>query len=71
MSRISFQEMAAVIQLTSSYSDINQSVDEILIIRSNRQASLSKRNLIENYMSQNLLKQRLKLLVSKTMLILI
>lgn len=42
-SRISFQEMAAVIQLTFSYSDINQSVDEILTIRSNRQASLSKK----------------------------
>ena len=42
-SKISFQEMAAVIQLTFSYSDINQCVDEILTIRSNRQASSSKK----------------------------
>lgn len=42
-SKISFQEMAAVIQLTFSYSDIGQCVDEIFTIRSNRQASSSKK----------------------------
>lgn len=42
-SRISFQEMAAVIQSTFSYLYINQSVNEIISIRNNRQASLSKK----------------------------
>jgi len=42
-SKISFQEMAAVIQLTFSYSFINQAIDEILTIRSARQVSSSKK----------------------------
>lgn len=42
-SKISFQEMAAVIQLTFSYSDIDQSVDEIISIRASRQSATSKK----------------------------
>ncbi|ENM1985253.1 AlwI family type II restriction endonuclease (plasmid) [Acinetobacter lwoffii] len=42
-SKVSFQEMAAVIQLTFSYLDIDQAVDEIISIRGNRQVAVSKK----------------------------
>jgi len=55
-SKVSFQEMASVIQLKFSYLNINQSVDEILYIRENRQkARLKKkfdRELYENKSAQ-------------------
>ncbi|QXA07330.1 AlwI family type II restriction endonuclease [Acinetobacter pittii] len=42
-SKVSFQEMGAIIQLTFGYSEIMDAVDEILLLREERQASTRKK----------------------------